>query len=129
MNAYIIELPNRPGSLADICEAVASGGANITGVTGATAGDAGQVAITTDDMDGTRAAIQAHGWRFREVALVIASLEHRAGTLGDAARRLANAGINIDTMFVSGMEGGKVQVAFGVTDADAARAALGDLAS
>lgn len=129
MQAFIIEAPNRPGSLADICEAVAAGGANITGVTGATAGGAGQVALITDDMDGTRAVIQAHGWPFREVPLVIATLEHRPGTLAAAARRLASAGINIDAVFVSGMDGGKVQVAFGVADANAARAALGETAS
>lgn len=129
MQAFIVELPNRPGSLADICEAVAAGGANIIGFSGSTAGDAGQVALTTDDIEGTRAVIQARGWHFREVALVIAALEHRPGTLGAAARRLADAGINIDTMFGIGMDGGKVQVAFGVGDPDAAGAALGEMAS
>ncbi len=129
MHAFIVDLPNRPGSLADIGEAVAAAGANITGVTGSTAGDAGQVTLTTDDMEGTRAAIQARGWPFREVALVIAVLEHRPGTLAAAARGLANAGINIDTMFVIGMDGGKVQVAFGVSNAEAATAALGEMAS
>lgn len=129
MHAFIIDLPNRPGSLADVCEAVAAAGANISGVTGSTAGDAGQVTLTTDDMEGTRAAIQARGWRFREVPLVIAALEHRPGTLAAAARGLANAGINIDTMFVIGMDGERVQVAFGVSDAGAAEAALGEMAS
>lgn len=129
MQAFIVELPNRPGSLADVCEAVAAGGANITGVSDTTAGETGQVALTTDDEEGTRTAIQGRGWRFREVALVTAELEHRPGTLGAAARRLANAGINIDTMFVIGMDGGKLQVAFGVSDPDAARAALGEMAS
>jgi hypothetical protein len=129
MQAFIIEASNRPGSLADVCEAVAAAGANIAGVTGSTAGGAGQVALTTDDVDGTRAVIQAHAWPFREVPLVIAALEHRPGTLAAAARRLAGAGINIDAMFVTGMDGDKVQVAFGVSDAAAARAALGEMAS
>ena len=129
MHAFIVDLPNRPGSLADVCEAVAAAGANITGVTGSTAGNAGQVTLTTDDMQGTRAAIQARGWPFREVELVIAALEHRPGTLAAAARGLANAGINIDAMFVIGMDGEKVQVAFGVTDAEAAEAALGKMGS
>jgi hypothetical protein len=129
MHAFIVDLPNRPGSLADVCEAVAAAGANITGVTGSTAGDAGQVTLTTDDMEGTRAAIGARGWRFREVALAIAALEHRAGTLAAAARGLADAGINIETMFVIGMDGEKVQVAFGVSNAEAAEAALGKMGS
>ena len=129
MQAFIVEAPNRPGSLADICEAVAAGGANVVGIAGGTAGEAGQVTLTTDDMDGTRAVLQAHAWRFREVALVVAALEHRPGTLAAAARRLANAGVNIETLFAIGMDRGKVQIAFGVKDADAARAALAEMAS
>jgi len=129
VQAFIIDVPDRPGVLADICQAVAAGGANISGVAGATAGGAGQVTVTTDDMDGTRGVLQAHGWSFRVVPLVIATLEHRPGTLGTAARRLANAGINIEAMFAVGMDGERVQVAFGVADAREAEAALGDLAS
>lgn len=125
MKAFIVELPNRPGSLADVCEAVAAAGQNITGVSGATAGEVGSVALTTDDMDATRAALTAHGWPFREVALVVTALEHRPGSLATAARKLADAGVNLDTMFVTGMDGGKVQVAFGVSDSAAAERALG----
>lgn len=60
--------------------------------------------------------------------LVVASLEHRPGTLAAAARRMADAGVNVETMFAIGMDGDKVMVAFGVSDAAAARAALGELA-
>jgi hypothetical protein len=41
---------------------------------------------------------------------------------------LSDAGVNIETAFVSGMEGDKVVFVFGVSDAGAARAALGDAA-
>jgi hypothetical protein len=45
--------------------------------------------------------------------------------LGAAARRLADAGINIETMFVTGMDGDKVSVAFGVDNPEAAQRVLG----
>jgi hypothetical protein len=125
MNAFVVELPNQPGSLAMIAEAVAERGINITAFAGATSGELGTVSFTTDDESGTRNALGEKGWVYREVPIVRASLDHRPGTLAAAARRLADAGINIETVFVSGMEGGKVVVAFGVDTPEAAQRALG----
>jgi hypothetical protein len=125
MNAFVVELPNQPGSLAMIAEAVAERGINITAFAGATSGELGTVSFTTDDESGTRNALGEKGWVYREVPIVRASLDHRPGTLATAARRLADAGINIETVFVSGMEGGKVVVAFGVDTPEAAQRALG----
>ncbi len=125
MNAFIVELPNQPGSLAMVAEAVAERGINITGFAGATSGDLGSVVFTTDDESATRSALGEKGWVYREVPIVHASMEHRPGTLAAAARRLADAGINIETAFVAGMDGDKVQVAFGVDTPEAAKRALG----
>jgi hypothetical protein len=125
MNAFIVELPNRPGSLAMIAEAIAERGINITGVAGATSGELGSVSFTTDDESGTRSALGEKGWVYREVPIVRASLEHRPGTLAAAARKLADAGINVETMFVTGMDGDKVSVAFGVDTPEAAQRVLG----
>ncbi len=129
MQAFIVDLANRPGSLAAVCEALGAGGINIGGTVGATAGPVGSLAFTADDHAKARGILDAHGWDYREVELVIAALEHRPGTLGAAARRMADAGVNLDTMFATGMDGGKVLIAFGVSDPVAARAALGDLAA
>jgi hypothetical protein len=125
MHAFIVELPNRPGSLAMVTEAVAERAINITGVAGATAGELGSVSFTTDDESGTRNALGEKGWVYREVPMVQTSLEHRPGTLAAAARKLADAGINVEVMFVSGMDGNKVQVSFGVDTPEAAQRALG----
>jgi hypothetical protein len=125
MNAFIVELPNQPGGLAMVAEAVAERGINITGFAGATSGELGSVAFTTDDESATRNALGEKGWVYREVPIVHATMEHRPGTLAAAARKLADAGINIETAFVTGMDGDKVQVAFGVDIPEAARRALG----
>ena len=125
MNAFIVELPNQPGSLAMVAEAVAARGINITAFAGATSGELGSVSFSTDDESGTRSALGEKGWVYREVPLVSASLEHRPGTLAAAARRLADAGVNIETAFVTGMDGDKVNVAFGVDTPEAAQRALG----
>ena len=129
MRAFIVELENIPGSLAAVAEAVAAGGINIEGVAGLALGDKGAVAVITGDESGTRGALDAASLRYREVELVNAALDNQPGTLGTAARRLADAGVNVELLAPTGMEGGKVSVAFGVGDAAAARRALGDLAT
>ena len=132
MKAFIVDLANRAGSLASVCEALAAGGINIggtAGTAGTAAGSAGSFAFTADDEAGARAVLDAHGSIYREVGLVVASLEHRPGSLAAAARRIADAGVNVETMFAIGMDGGKVLVAFGASDVVAARAALGELAA
>lgn len=128
MQAFIVDLPNRPGSLAAVCKALGGGGINITGAAGATTGETGTLAFTADDHAGARNVLEAGGWPYRQVEAVQAALEHRPGSLGEAARLMADAGVNIETTFATGMEGNKLVFVFGVSDAGAARAALGDAA-
>ncbi len=127
MNAFIITLDNRPGALADIAGAIAEKGINIAGAAGVTEGSTGTIALVTNDEAGTISALEGAGARFRQVALASAALEDKPGTLADAARRLADAGVNIEAIFPTGMEGGKITVAFGVDNVEAAKSALGQL--
>lgn len=127
MNAFLITLDNRPGALADIADAIAQKGINIAGIAGATEASSGTIAIVTNDEAGTRTALEGAGARFREVALASAALEDKPGVLADAARSLANAGVNIEAIFPTGMDAGKITVAFGVDNVEAAKTALGQL--
>jgi hypothetical protein len=127
MRAFIVKTPNRPGALADLADAIGNRGINITGVAGSTWQDSGAITIITNDDAGTRSVLDASGSEIRELELVAASLEDKPGTLGDAARKLSDAGINIEAILPTGMSGGKVTVAFAVEDAAAAKQALGDL--
>jgi hypothetical protein len=127
MNAFIITLDNRPGALADIASAIAEKGINIAGVAGATEGSTGTIALVTNDEAGTISALEGAGARFRQVALASAALEDKPGVLADAARRLADAGVNIEAIFPTGMDAGKITVAFGVDNVEAAMTALGQL--
>ncbi len=128
MRAFIVDMDNAPGSLASVAAAVAERGVNITGIAAAASGGAGLVAFLADDPDGAMAALQEGSFRHHEVEVVTALLDHRPGTLADAAARLAGAGVNVELVTPVGMSGDRLSVAFGVSDAAAARSALGDLA-
>ena len=125
MNAFIVELTNKPGELARVTEAIAQKGINIEGFAGATAGGAGTVVIVTNDDAGTRRALSDAGTNAREVELVMASLDHVPGSLAAATRKLADAGINIEAAMPTGMTGDKVTVSFATDNPAKAREILG----
>jgi hypothetical protein len=115
MNAFLVDLENKPGALATVAEAIAAKGVNLLGVTGTSCPDGGRVAIMTADDATARKALQEKKISFKELEATETSLRHEPGTLAKAARRLAEAGVNIEAIFPTGMSGGDIQVAF-VTD-------------
>jgi hypothetical protein len=125
MNAFIVELTNKPGELARLTDAIAQKGANITSFAGATAAGSGAVVLVTNDEAGTRRAIADAGFRVREVELVTAQLQHVPGSLAAAAKRLGDAGVNIEAALPTGMTGDRVSVAFATDQPARAREILG----
>jgi hypothetical protein len=115
MKAFLVDLENKPGSLARIAEAIAAKGINIEGISGTTCDESGRVAIVTRDEAGTRTALTDARASFKEVEATETSMRHAPGTFAKAARRLADAGINVEAIFPTGMQGQDVSVAF-VTD-------------
>ena len=112
MIAFLIDLENKPGSLANVAEALGTKGVNITGVAGATCGDSGRAAITTADDAAARQVFQSLKVPFKEFETTEVSLTNSPGSLGKAARRLSNAGVNIEAILPTGMSGNNVSVAF-----------------
>ena len=128
MRAFIVRLENRPGSLADVTEALGERGINISAVSGMTWDAGGGLGLITNDEAGTRSVLDDRGADYREIELVSAELDDQPGSLGAAARRLAQKGVNIEALIPTGMQGSRVSVAFAVKDAAGAREALGELA-
>ncbi len=126
MNAFIVDLKDQPGELARVTEAIAAKGIDIGGFAGATCGGSGAVVLITNDESGTRSALAATGSAIREVELVTVSLENRPGSLAETARKLADAGINIEAAMPTGMSGNDVHVAFATSDPARAREILGN---
>ena len=129
MRAYIVWLPDRAGTLADLSEELGSQGINIIGVAATTWEDRGAVALITDLPDETQALLDQRSADYHAVELVEANLDDEPGMLGRAARRLADRGINIQAVVPMGVSGGQRVVGFVVDIPAAARDALGDLAA
>jgi len=123
-HAFLIELEDKPGALADVAEAIAAKGVNITNVSGSTCGEKGRMSIVTDDDAGTRAALADLPCTFEQKEITTTTLRHEPGTLAKAARQLANSGVNIESILIMGMQGQDIEVGFVTSDPVMARSAL-----
>jgi hypothetical protein len=124
-----------PGHLAAIGEALgnATPPINIGAVGGAEWEGSGAIALlfdhgrNEDNSEEAASIIRAAGYNAVVIDAVTVELDNRPGELGRAARKLANADINIASILVVGVRGPRALVSFGVDPADlpAARSALG----
>ncbi|HEV8516326.1 MAG TPA: hypothetical protein VGQ47_01645 [Candidatus Limnocylindrales bacterium] len=129
MNGFIVESSNKPGEIARVTEALSAKGINITSCACVGYGERGAMGVLTNDEQGTRSAFDDAGISYREVELVSFAIPDRPGTLAEASRRLADAGVNIELLLPTGMSGSDVSIAAGVDNAAAARDALKEFAT
>jgi hypothetical protein len=124
MHAFLIELADKPGALADVAEAIAAKGVNIVSMSGATCGEMGRIAIATDDATNTRAALDGIKGTYEQKEITTTLLPNQPGALAKAARQLASKGVNIESAMITAMKGQDVEVGFVTSDPVVARDAL-----
>jgi hypothetical protein len=124
MQAFILDLENRPGSWADVAEKIADKGVNILDF--ALTGDGhGYVGLVASDDAATRETLDDIRCKYREVEILPVTMEHVPGTAAKLARTLGDAGINIEFFMPAGESGGQTIGALGVDRIDEARRLLG----
>ncbi len=116
-----IVLPDRPGTLADVGEALGRAGINIDGFCGFPCEGVGVLHILVEDADAARSAIKGTGYDVRdERSVLVIEVEDRPGELGKITRRIADAGVNIDLVYLATSN----RVVIGADDLEKARAAV-----
>jgi hypothetical protein len=118
----VIETQDRPGVIASIGELFGEARVNIRAAAAFAHEGRGLMHFVVDDPDRALAALKMSGWKVvqsRDVLTV--SLDDRPGELGRYARRLADAGINITTLYTAGASGGDLEIIVAVDDVKAAR--------
>jgi hypothetical protein len=97
-----IELEDRPGTLADLGAALGEAGINIDGICGFPSEGMGVMHVLVDNADGASSAIESAGLTIRgRREVLVATVDDRPGILGDVARRFADAGVNIDLIYLA----------------------------
>lgn len=116
-----VVLEDRPGTLAAMGEALGEAGINIDGLCGTGRGGEGTIHILVDDGNAAQEALAAAGITAGEPREVLAiSSKDRPGELGRLASKVADAGANIDLVYVTMDQ----RVVIGVDHLAAAKEAL-----
>jgi hypothetical protein len=68
--------------------------------------------IVPDDLEAARSALEAANIRFAESEVHTVLLENRAGELAAVVNRLAEAGVNLEAVYLTGIMDDLVEVAF-----------------
>ncbi len=96
-----IFLENRPGGLAKICGTLAEAGINILAVSTHDTVDHAIIRLIADRPVKALLILEQLGLYLLESNVVVVELENRPGALGDIARMLARADINIEYAYCS----------------------------
>ena len=120
-----ITVEDQPGELARIGETLGQAGINIEGLAGFTTGGQGFIHVLVDDAAGARSALEDAGLKISEEAeAMVMDLPgegiDRPGTMGQMARKVADAGINIQAIYLATHDRGVAVT----SDNDKASAAL-----
>jgi hypothetical protein len=124
MRDFAIHLSHRPGELANVANALGLRGVNIKSVAGVSIGNEVQVRILADDFEAARSALRELNVRFEEGEIVTVLLENKAGELAGIAGKLANAGINLVALYVTGLEADLIELAIVADDPKKAKKLL-----
>ena len=120
---FRISLPNKPGQLARVAENLGLQGVNILAV--AAIGAANPViALVVDLEDKTRKVLKKLRLRFQEVELLTVDVPHRPAQLAAFAKKMGDAKINIESIYLLEKSKGKVKVALTVSDLNKAKQKL-----
>jgi hypothetical protein len=99
-----IVLPNRPGTAAELCEAIARAGVNIEGASGdMRPGERwAYVHVLVEDAAGARRVAEELGFEvLHERRAELIEIENRPGALAEVLRRYSDNEINIDVLYMA----------------------------
>jgi len=116
---FSVKLPNRPGELARVTDALHKDGVNIRTIS--TEPHAEVVRIVTADPDKSRESLRRAGLEFSERNLLVVKLKDEPGELARISGALAKEGVNIDAAYMLDKDSKHVHVAFAVSDEDKAK--------
>ena len=114
-------MQDKPGEVARLAEILAKNAVNIRGI----ATDIGKgwstVHVITDDEASARRVLKASGMDFVERDVLVISMSDKPGELAKVTKKLARAGVNIESLFILASRSSDVHIAVGVDQREKAQ--------
>ena len=92
---FCVPIPNTPGTLGKLTQALSKEGCNITGIMIEDLGDVSYVRFNADDEGGVRKVLKAAGYQVFETPAFCVEVPNRPGELHKLAKSLGEQGVNI----------------------------------
>jgi len=121
---FKVFVKDKPGELARVTEALAEHAVNIRAIASEGGHENSFLRIVTNDVATTEKAFKLAGIKYDANELLTAELMDRPGELAKIARRLARAGVNVESIYILGSKNGKTEVGMVVSDMERAKTAL-----
>lgn len=96
---FLVELVNRPGSLAETCSQLAAKAVNIQAISVPRAGDFSTVRLVVNQTAVARKVFDSMGIKYSEEDVLLVRVSDRPGSLGRVTRKLAENKINIEYVY------------------------------
>jgi hypothetical protein len=117
----VIDIENTPGTLAQVAAAISDAGVNIAAATCIGSAERAELHILVPHAEAAKHSLAiSHLGVTREREVVVVDVEDRPGVLADLTRTIAQAGIDLDLVYVATRN----RVVFGAADLAALRAVL-----
>lgn len=118
-----VEVDDKVGTVAGIAEALGKAGVNIEGISVVSVGGKGVGHVLVEDAQKARQALQGAGARVTdEQDAVVTEIEDRPGSLGKLTRKIADAGVNLNAVYLAT----RTRVVIGAQDVEKVRAVAGE---
>ena len=122
MMDLVIDVDNEPGALARVAAAVSDAGVNMAACTCVGGGEHAEVHILVPHAEAAKHALAtSHIGISREREVVVVEVHDRPGELADLTRTIAEAGIDLDLVYVATSN----RVVFGCVDIDGLKRVVG----
>ena len=124
MREITVMTANKVGALADVCDALGGVGVNIRGISAHGVGETGIIRLITEDETTARNILERAGFKITVGDVVSVKLRDRPGELAKIARKLARAGVDLESVYMIGRGTNEVEIAFKPKSVKDALAAL-----
>lgn len=122
--ALKVQVEDRPGVLGEIASALGAKGVNVKAVHAYAEQGRGVLCLVVDRLAAANRVLVARHLQPEEEEVLEVQMANKPGTLGDIAKKLGDAGVNIRYVFVGAGGGRKTTVYLAVSDLAAALKAI-----